>query len=60
LKETRNEILKKGYEPSKEGPEHDDLQDEMRSAKEAAEAKYGSKVRFFPSSFSLLASRFFR
>ncbi|GAA5967733.1 hypothetical protein JCM3765_000014 [Sporobolomyces pararoseus] len=43
LKETRNEIMKKGYEPSKEGPEHDDLEDEMRSAKEAAEAKYGSK-----------------
>ncbi|GAA5896101.1 MRX complex nuclease subunit [Sporobolomyces salmoneus] len=43
LKETRNEILKKGYEPSKEGPEHDDLETEMRSAKEAAEAKYGSK-----------------
>lgn len=30
LKETRNEILKKGYEPSKEGPEHDDLEDEVR------------------------------
>lgn len=29
LKETRNEILKKGYQPSKEGPEHDDLQDEV-------------------------------
>ncbi|GAA5929988.1 MRX complex nuclease subunit [Sporobolomyces koalae] len=43
LKETRNEILKKGYEPSKDGPEHDDLEDEMRQAKEAAEAKYGSK-----------------
>ncbi|GAA5871990.1 hypothetical protein JCM16303_000936 [Sporobolomyces ruberrimus] len=43
LKETRNEIMKKGYQPSKEGPEHDDLEDEMRQAKEAAEAKYGSK-----------------
>ncbi|GAA5862121.1 hypothetical protein JCM1840_001650 [Sporobolomyces johnsonii] len=43
LKETRNEILKKGYEPSKEGPEHDDLEDEMRAAKDAAEEKYGSK-----------------
>jgi double-strand break repair protein MRE11 len=44
LKETRNEILKKGYEPSKEGPEHDDLGNEMRAAKDAAEAKYGGKV----------------
>ncbi|GAA5961380.1 hypothetical protein JCM21900_006686 [Sporobolomyces salmonicolor] len=43
LKETRNEILKKGYEPSKEGPEHDDLEDAMRAAKNAAEEKYGSK-----------------
>ncbi|GAA5871171.1 hypothetical protein JCM3774_006812 [Rhodotorula dairenensis] len=43
LKETRNEILKKGYEPSKEGPEHDDLGNEMRAAKDAAEAKYGGK-----------------
>ncbi|GAA5987395.1 hypothetical protein JCM10908_001939 [Rhodotorula pacifica] len=45
LKETRNEILKKGYEPSKEGPEHDDLGNEMRAAKDAAEAKYGGKVK---------------
>ncbi|GAA5849243.1 hypothetical protein JCM8547_006490 [Rhodosporidiobolus lusitaniae] len=43
LKETRNEILKKGYEPSKEGPEHDDLNSEMAAAKKASEAKYGSK-----------------
>ncbi|GAA6019654.1 hypothetical protein JCM10207_006959 [Rhodosporidiobolus poonsookiae] len=43
LKETRNEILKKGYEPSKEGYEHDDLEDEMQAAKQAAEAKYGAK-----------------
>ncbi|GAA6017549.1 hypothetical protein JCM8202_000328 [Rhodotorula sphaerocarpa] len=41
LKETRNEIMKKGYEPSKEGPEHDDLADEMRAAKDAAAMKYG-------------------
>lgn len=45
LKETRQEILRKGYEPSKEGPEHDDLGDEMQAAKAAAEAKYGAKVR---------------
>ncbi|GAA6043588.1 hypothetical protein JCM8097_005270 [Rhodosporidiobolus ruineniae] len=43
LKETRNEILKKGYEPHKEGPEHDDLADEMAAAKKAAEDKYGGK-----------------
>lgn len=44
LKDTRNEILKKGYEPSKDGPEHDDLENEMRAAKDAAEAKYGRGV----------------
>ncbi|BGP09204.1 meiotic recombination [Rhodotorula toruloides] len=43
LKETRQEILRKGYEPSKEGPEHDDLGEEMHAAKAAAEAKYGAK-----------------
>ncbi|GAA6060679.1 hypothetical protein JCM10212_005061 [Sporobolomyces blumeae] len=43
LKETRNEILKKGYEPSKEGPEHDDLDEQVKLAKEAAEAKYGAR-----------------
>ncbi|GAA5844842.1 hypothetical protein JCM11251_007344 [Rhodosporidiobolus azoricus] len=43
LKETRTEILKKGYEPSKEGPEYDNLDDEMQAAKKAAEAKYGGK-----------------
>ncbi|GAA5890007.1 hypothetical protein JCM6882_009196 [Rhodosporidiobolus microsporus] len=43
LKETRNEILKKGYEPHKEGPEYDNLDDEMQAAKKAAEAKYGGK-----------------
>ncbi|GAA5824665.1 hypothetical protein JCM3770_005624 [Rhodotorula araucariae] len=43
LRDTRNEILKKGFEPSKEGYEHDNLDDEMRAAKEAAEAKYGGK-----------------
>jgi len=37
--------MKKGFEPSKEGYEHDDLEAEMREAKEAAEAKYGHKVR---------------
>ncbi|POY75253.1 double-strand break repair protein MRE11 [Rhodotorula taiwanensis] len=45
LKDTRNEILKKGYEPSKDGPEHDDLENEMRAAKDAAEAKYGRGAR---------------
>ncbi|BGP17491.1 hypothetical protein JCM10213_004413 [Rhodosporidiobolus nylandii] len=43
LKETRNEIMKKGYEPSKEGPEHDDLEEEMAAAKKHAEEKYGGK-----------------
>jgi hypothetical protein len=60
LKETRNEIYKKGYEPSKEGPEHDDMGDEMMAAKKAAEAKYGGKVRlcFLPfSSVSFLPCR---
>lgn len=37
--------MKKGFEPSKDGYEHDNLDAEMREAKEAAEAKYGGKVR---------------
>ncbi|BGP41322.1 meiotic recombination [Rhodotorula kratochvilovae] len=43
LRDTRNEILKKGFEPSKEGYEHDNLDEEMRAAKGATEAKYGGK-----------------
>ncbi|GAA5974461.1 hypothetical protein JCM11641_003229 [Rhodosporidiobolus odoratus] len=43
LKDTRNEIIKKGYEPSKDGPEHDDLEAEMAAAKKRAEEKYGAK-----------------
>ncbi|GAA5999486.1 MRX complex nuclease subunit [Rhodotorula paludigena] len=45
LKDTRNEILKKGYEPSKEGYEHDVLDAEMKAAKEAATAKYAGKSK---------------
>lgn len=47
--------MKKGYEPSKEGPEHDDLADEMRAAKDAAAMKYGGgKVRRRPGSCTCL------
>ncbi|GAA5839543.1 hypothetical protein JCM9279_005973 [Rhodotorula babjevae] len=43
LRDTRNDIMKKGFEPSKDGYEHDDLEAEMLEAKEAANAKYGHK-----------------